>query len=166
MHDTTSSVSRITTQAQEVVDNIVYRRKSLLEKLFPDPRTRVVMEGETLMLKSEFAFRRAALEKVRNGQIQSLSERINEYLEREKAQIRAERAKFLLSKRGELQETMDIEFERFIANMEVQFKKLGKIKIQKLQEIKEQQLDRDLQGFAEFQAKLMQDFENIISERI
>lgn len=120
------------------------------------------------MLKSEFEFRRTALQKVRNGQIQSLSERINEYLEREKAGIRAERAAFLLEKRKVLQKTMETEWNEFLVEMEAQFIKAEAIKIKKLKDLKMQQLDRDSEGFAEFQAKLMKDFENIISasERI
>ena len=163
LHDATSSVSTITQQAQEVVDSLVYRRKSLLEKIFPDPRTKIIVEGEIGMLKSEFAFRRAALEKVRNGQIQSLSERINEYLEREKAGIRAERAAFLMEKRRVLQETMESEFDKFLAHMDIQFGKIERIKVKKLKDIKMEQLDRDCEGFAAFQATLMKDFENIIS---
>jgi hypothetical protein len=119
-------------------------------------------------LKSEFEFRRTALQKVRNGQIQSLSERINEYLEREKAGIRAERAAFLLEKRKVLQKTMETEWNEFLVEMESQFLKAESIKVKKLKDLKMQQLDRDSEGFAEFQAKLMKDFENIISasERI
>ncbi|MEI6430256.1 MAG: hypothetical protein WCO45_18015 [Pseudanabaena sp. ELA607] len=168
LHDATSPVSTITHQAQEVVDSIVYRRKSFLERLFPDPRTKIIVEGEIGLLKSEFAFRRAALEKVRSGQIQSLSERINEYLEREKAGIRAERAAFLMEKRRSLQETMESEFDKFITHMVTQYEKVEGIKVKKLKDLKMEQLDRDCLGFAAFQETLMKDFENIISasERI
>jgi hypothetical protein len=142
------------------------KRNSFLQKFFPDPRERALVQAEVSIIQSELEFRRRTLAKVREAQSQSLTERLNEYLIREKGKIRAETAAFLLSKRNELQTQMDRVFDDFTESMAVKLEKVESMTNSKLREIRTEQLERDIDSFMALQQELMDQFQSIISENV
>jgi hypothetical protein len=112
-------IERINYQAQTAIDHVMEKRQGFLQRFFPDAGTRAAVEGELALVKDEFEFRRRALQKVRGTQIQSLTEHCNQYLVREKADIRSSTAAFLMAKKLELENNLDSIFEEFLTQMEV-----------------------------------------------
>jgi hypothetical protein len=165
--DSGNAAHQVIHEGQLIVDRTTQNRRSgFLQRFFPDPRQRVLVEAEVGIIRSELDFRRRTLEKVREAQSQSLTERLNEYLVREKGKIRAETAAFLLSKRNELQQQMDRVFDDFTENMEIKLEKVEAMSNSKLRQVRMDQLERDIDGFMYLQQELMEQFQNIISENV
>jgi endonuclease III-like uncharacterized protein len=166
LDNASAPIEKVVDQSHKALDQALDRRDSFLQKLFPNEVTREIIKGELALVKTEFEFRKKALEKVRETQVQSLTEVCNQYLVRQKAEIRANTAQFLMSKALELQQEMDRLLDKFIAQMEVNFEKLDSIKNPILRKTRELQLERDLEGFANQQALLMERFQRIVSEGV
>jgi hypothetical protein len=165
--DSGLAVRQIVQEGQFVLDRATQnKRNSFLQKFFPDPRERALVQAEVSIIQSELEFRRRTLAKVREAQSQSLTERLNEYLIREKGKIRAETAAFLLSKRNELQTQMDRVFDDFTESMAAKLDKVESMTNKKLREIRTEQLERDIDSFMNLQQELMNQFQNIISENV
>lgn len=165
--DSGNAPRQVIQQGEMILDRAVQnKRNGFLQRFFPDPRQRVLIESEVGIIRSELDFRRRTLEKVREAQSQSLTERLNEYLVREKGKIRAETAAFLLSKRNELQQQMDKVFDEFTDNMAIKLEKVEAMPNGKLREVRMEQLERDIDGFMYLQQELMEQFQNIISENV
>jgi hypothetical protein len=165
--DSGSAAQQVIREGQIVVDSVTQnRRNSFLQRFFPDPRQRALMEAEVGIIHSELDFRKRTLQKVREAQTQSLTEQLNEYLIREKGKIRAETAAFLLTKRNELQQQMDKVFDDFTENMAVKLEKVESMSNPKLRQIRTDQLEKDIDGFMILQQQLMEQFQNIISENV
>jgi endonuclease III-like uncharacterized protein len=166
LDNASAPIEKVVEQSHKALDQALDRRDSFLQKLFPNQATREIIKGELALVKTEFEFRKIALEKVRETQIQSLTEVCNQYLVRQKAEIRGNTAQFLMSKAVELQQEMDRLLEQFMAQMEINFEKLESIKNPILRKTRELQLERDLEGFMEQQALLMERFQRIVSEGV
>jgi hypothetical protein len=143
-----------------------HERNAFIRKFFPDPREQAVIQGEVSIIKSNLECKLRIITKAREAQIQSLTERLNEYLIREKTKIRAETAAFLLMKRNELQTQTDQIFDDFVESMEIKLEKVESMSNPKLREARKVQLDRDIDGFMALQKELMDKFQNIISESV
>lgn len=160
-------IERAIEQADYAVEQAIEtRRNSFLQQLFPNKASRAIIEGELAVIKSEFEFRKRALHKVRETQIQSLTEVCNQYLVRQKAEIRANTAQFLMHKNMELQKEMDQILDDFITQMDKQMQKIESISNPKLRKIRETQLDRDIDGFMQQQQILIEKFRRIIFEEV
>ena len=165
--DTSSThIVKITQQANNVVDGVIDRRTGFLQRMFPNEQTRAIVANELTLVKSEFEFRKRALEKVREMQIQSLSESLNQYLIREKADIRANTASFLMNKKLELQDEMDRLFDELMVKMEERLKRIEGVQNPTLQEIRIQKIEQDIENFTELQNHLVDCFQQIIFEGV
>ncbi|MCC3450318.1 MAG: hypothetical protein JGK04_22950 [Microcoleus sp. PH2017_39_LGB_O_B] len=161
-----SPIVRLTDQAQVAIDSVMAKREGFLQRFFPDAATRAVIRGELALIKDEFEFRKRALEKVRETQIQSLTEHCNQYLVREKAAIRSATAAFLLEKKLELDNNLSSLFEEFIARMEVQMAQVETIQNPTLKRGRQSQLEKTIEDFFDLQNRLVDDFQKIISEGV
>jgi hypothetical protein len=166
LNQASASIEQVVNHSHLTLDKTLERRETFLQKLFPNQATREIVRGELALVKTEFEFRRKALEKVRETQVQSLTEVCNQYLVRQKAEIRANTAQFLTSKAVELQKEMDKLLDEFMQQMEINFQKLDTIKHPLLRETREKQLIRDVEGFSEQQAMLVERFQRIVSEGV
>jgi Ni,Fe-hydrogenase I large subunit len=154
-------------EGQAILDRVTQnKRNSFLQKFFPDPRERALVEAEVGIVRSELEFKRRMLEKVREAQSQSMTERLNEYLIREKTTIRSETAAFMLSRLKDLQDRMQRIFKEFYDSMEVNTKQVEAMTLPKLREVGMQQLDKDVDDFMQLRQELMDQFQSIISERV
>ncbi len=161
-----SPIVRMTDQAQVAIDSVMAKREGFLQRFFPDAATRAVIRGELALIKDEFEFRKRALAKVRETQIQSLTEHCNQYLVREKAAIRSETAAFLLEKKMDLENKINSLFEEFIARMEVQMAQAETIQNPTLKRVRQTQLEKAIEDFADLQNRLADQFQKIISEGV
>lgn len=161
-----SPIVRMTDQAQVAIDSVMAKREGFLQRFFPDAATRAVIRGELALIKDEFEFRKRALEKVRETQIQSLTEHCNQYLVREKAAIRSSTAAFLLEKKLELENKINSLFEEFITRMEVSMAKAETIQNPTLKRVRQTQLENAIEDFADLQSRLVDQFQKIISEGV
>ncbi|WP_354635952.1 hypothetical protein [Planktothricoides raciborskii] len=159
-------IVHLTNQAQSAIDNVMAKREGFLQRFFPDAATREVIRGELALVKDEFEFRKRALEKVRETQIQSLTEHCNQYLVREKAAIRSETAAFLLDKKMELEKKINYLFEEFIARMEVQMAQAELIANPTLKRVRQNQLEKSVEDFGDLQNRLVDQFQRIVSEGV
>jgi hypothetical protein len=159
------TASQVTQHSRKAIAEAMNRR-GLLNRLFPDERQRAVMQGELELVKTEFESCKRFLQIVRETQVQSLTEMCNQYLVKEKATIRADVASFLFQKKQELQDEMDQIMEEFLERMEVKLEKLETLKNPKLKAVREEQLVRDIESFAELQQELVNRFHKIISEGV
>jgi len=159
-------IERINYQAQTAIDHVMEKRQGFLQRFFPDAGTRAAVEGELALVKDEFEFRRRALQKVRGTQIQSLTEHCNQYLVREKADIRSSTAAFLMAKKLELENNLDSIFEEFLTQMEVKMAQAEAIQNPRLKEVRQAQLEKSLADFADLQNCLVDQFQKIISEGV
>jgi hypothetical protein len=163
---TAAPIVKITDHAQTAIDHVMEKRQGFLQRFFPDQGTRAAIQGELALIKDEFQFRRCALAKVREMQIQSLTEHCNQYLVREKATIRSSTATFLLEKKLELDKNLNSLFEEFIARMEVQMAQAETIQNPTLKRIRKTQLEKAIEDFADLQSRLVDQFQKIISEGV
>ncbi|WP_027254654.1 hypothetical protein [Planktothrix agardhii] len=161
-----SPIVRMTDQAQVAIDSVMAKREGFLQRWFPDAATRAVINGELALVKDEFEFRKRALEKVRETQIQSLTEHCNQYLVREKAAIRSATAAFLLEKKMELENKINFLFEEFISRLEVQMAQAEMITNPTLKRVRQTQLEKSVEDFAELQNCLVDQFQRIVSEGV
>ncbi|MEY3869791.1 MAG: hypothetical protein RLZZ338_3682 [Cyanobacteriota bacterium] len=159
-------IERINYHAQTAIDHVMEKRQGFLQRFFPDAGTRAAIQGELALIKDEFEFRRRALQKVRETQIQSLTEHCNQYLVREKAAIRNDTAAFLMSKKLELEKNLDFIFEEFLTHMEVKMAQAEAMKNLRLKEVRQAQLEKSLEDFADLQSRLVDQFQKIISEGV
>jgi hypothetical protein len=159
-------IERINYHAQTAIDHVMEKRQGFLQRFFPDAGTRAAIQGELALIKDEFEFRRRALQKVRETQIQSLTEHCNQYLVREKAAIRNDTAAFLMSKKLELEKNLDFIFEEFLTHMEVKMAQAEAMKNPRLKEVRQAQLEKSLEDFADLQSRLVDQFQKIISEGV
>jgi uncharacterized protein YacL (UPF0231 family) len=154
-------------EGEVVLDRAIEdRRSNFLQRLIPDARLRALMEAEVGIIRSELEFRRVMLAKVREAQSQSLTERLNECLIREKATIRSETTVFMLSELNDLIVRMNKLYDDFERDMEEKFAKLESISIPKLRAMREQDIDRTIEIFSEMKEELMVQFQRIVSERV
>jgi hypothetical protein len=166
LQNTAAPIARITDHAQTAIDLVMEKRQGFLQRLFPDAGTRAAMQGELALIQDEFAFRRRALEKVRETQIQSLTEHCNQYLVREKAEIRQATATFLLQKKLDLEKELDNIFEEFIARMEIKLKEAEAIPNPILKRVREVKLEESINTFIELHSNLVDQFQRIVSEGV
>lgn len=139
---------------------------SFLKRLFPDERQRAAIQGELELIKTEYEKAKRFLEIVRETQIQSLTETCNQYLKQGKGEVRANVHKYLLQKTKELTEEMDDIMADSLQKWDEKIQQLDTIKSPKIREIREQQLNRDIEYFAELQHELMTRFKKIVSEGV
>jgi hypothetical protein len=144
----------------------IEKRNTLMARLFPDASQREAAKGELALVKTEYQFRREALEIARRTQVDSLKEACNQYLIGQKAEIRQQVASFLLAKTHELQENLDRTFDQFIASMERKMAAAEAIDRAVIRNVRIAQLERDLEEFAVLQAELADRFRRIVSEGI
>ncbi|MBE9146494.1 hypothetical protein [Planktothrix mougeotii] len=166
LQDTAAPIVRITGHAQSAIDHVMEKRQGFVQRLFPDAGTRAAIQGELALIKDEFAFRRRALEKVRETQIQSLTEHCNQYLVQEKAEIRQATATFLLQKKLELEKNLDSISEEFFTRMEIKMREVEAIQNPILKQVRETQLEKSIADFVELQNHLVDQFQRIISEGV
>jgi len=157
--------SEITNYSQQVLLQAL-EDQGVLERLFPDQRKRAAVKGELELIETEYEKAKRFLEIVRETQIQSLTETCNQYLKREKGEVRANVHEYLLQKTKELAEEMDKIMEDFLQKWDEKIQQLEQIKSPKIRELREQQLNRDLEYFAELQQELMTRFKQIVSEGV
>lgn len=153
-------------QAQTAIDRVMEKRQGFLQRFFPDAGTRAAIEGELALVKDEFEFRRRALQKVRETQIQSLTEHCNQYLVREKAAIRSDTAAFLMSKKLELENNLYSISEEFLTRMESQMAQAEAIQNPILKQVRQTQLEKSVEDFVDLQNRLVDQFQRIISEGV
>ncbi|MGB8691440.1 MAG: hypothetical protein WCD53_29525 [Microcoleus sp.] len=159
-------IERINYHAQTAIDHVMEKRQGFLQRFFPDAGTRAAIEGELALVKDEFEFRRRALQKVRETQIQSLTEHCNQYLVREKADIRSSTAAFLMSKKLELEKNLDFIFEDFLTQMEVKMAQAEATQNPSVKEVRQAKLQKSLEDFVALQNCLVDQFQRIISEGV
>jgi hypothetical protein len=152
-------VARVTQSAANIE-----RRQTFLDRFFPDAAQRAAASGELALVKTEYQFRREALEIARRTQVESLKEACNQYLVGQKAEIRQQVASFLLDKTHELQERLDKTFTAFLDSMEEKMTAAEAIKRDSIRELRMAQLERDMLEFAALQAELADRFRRIVSE--
>ncbi len=166
LQHTAAPIGRINDHAQAAIDHVMEKRQGFLQRFLPDAGTRAAVQGELALIKDEFEFRRRALAKVRETQIQSLTEHCNQYLVREKAAIRSSTAAFLMEKKLELECNLDQIFSEFIARMEVLMIEAEKIQNPTLKRVRQTQLEKAIEDFAELQSHLVNQFQRIIAEGV
>lgn len=166
IEEVASPIVNLTNQAQSAIDTVMAKREGFLQRFFPDAATRAVIRGELALIKDEFEFRKRALEKVRETQIQSLTEHCNQYLVREKAAIRSETAGFLMEKKLHLDNQLNSLFDEFITRMEVQMSQAENIQNPTLKRVRQTQLEKAIEDFADLQSRLVDQFQRIVSEGV
>jgi hypothetical protein len=141
-------------------------REGVLGRLFPDERKRAAAKGELELIETEYKKAHRFLEIIRETQIQSMTETCNQYLKRDKGEARANVHEYLLQKTKELAEEMDQITAEYFSKLDDKLQELEKIQSPKIREIRELQLNRDLEYFAELQQELMTRFKKIVSEGV
>lgn len=144
----------------------IQSRDTFLCRLFPSPTQKAAAEGELALVKSEYEFRREALEIARRTQVDSLKEACNQYLIGQKAEARQQIASFLLEKTADLQESLDRTFKNFATAMDQKMAEAELIERKSIRDIRVRQLERDLEEFGYLQADLADRFRRIVSEGI
>lgn len=160
------TLARSVARSEAHVDAMLERRASLLERLFPNERQRALAQAEVELVRTEVDFRKRCLALVRESQLQSAEGLFNDYLIREKADIRSERAKFLLAKRHEVQVEFDHRYKEFNSHMEARYEEADKIRNEKIRDLEIERLDDSLLGFKATGDQLLAEFEAIISEQV
>ncbi len=85
---------------------------------------------------------------------------------REKAAIRNDTAAFLMSKKLELEKNLDFIFEEFLTHMEVKMAQAEAMKNPLLKQVRQTQLEKSVEDFADLQSRLVDQFQRIISEGV
>jgi len=160
-------IEKVIDQANHAVDQaMIQRRHSFLQKICPSGATKAIIQGEIGIIESELEFRKRALQKVREAQIQASTEVLNQYLVRLKGEIRANTTEFLMTKMLDLQKSMDHIFDEFTMHMGIQLDKIEKIPNPKLKQMQEDRLDQSIEAFVDQQMQLMSKFRRIVAEEV
>jgi hypothetical protein len=141
-------------------------RNPFIRKIFPDPRESEVIKGEVKIIKFNLESKLRILTDAREAQIQSLTERLNEYLMREKTKVRAETMTLFLQKCSELQTVTDQILNEFTNEMDAKLHDVKSISDPKLRKMRGEQLYRDFDKLMAIQEEVISRFQKIIFERV
>lgn len=161
--DNVDSVERLAGRRETYLETL---RVEFLRKLFPNGIAAEKIKGEIELIKSEYEFRKRALELIRKHQLQALQEVYNQYLVQGKADIRRNTMEFMLQKRLELETVLDAKYNEFIESRIFQYEKADKIPVQSLKKMEIERLDDATIGFKNLADKLVREFERIVEEAI
>jgi seryl-tRNA(Sec) selenium transferase len=142
------------------------KREGFLAHFFPDKTQRAIIQGELAQVETEYEFRKRALQTLRETQLQNLTETCNQYLTRDKAARRADTAKFLLQKKEELSNELDIIFERFMRVLQDKYQTMESETNSLFRQIRQDKLEKDVNDFVELQTKLVDKFQRLIDEEV
>ena len=164
--NTTSIVARQTDHVQNQALQLSEKREGFLVRLFPDAKQREIIKGELALVKTEYDFRKRALDTLRETQLQVLTETCNQLLIQFKTERRATTAQFLLHKKEELTRELDMIFERFMKLMEAKCKSIENEPNSLLRRVREDKLDKDLSDFMNLHDKLTDKFNHLVDEEV
>lgn len=163
--NSTQTAYEVTQYSKKIITEAV-ERNGLLDRIIPDKRRKAKVKGELELMQTELAAAKRFLEITRETQKQSFIEHCNTYLNKSKAESRANSTSYLIQKQEELQDEMDQTIESFLVKMDKKLDQLENQQNPKIQEIRKQQLERDLNNFMDLQQQLMERFTQIVSEQI
>jgi hypothetical protein len=141
-------------------------RNPFIRKILPDPREVEVIKGEVKIIKFNLESKLRILTDAREAQIQSLTERLNEYLMREKTKVRAETMTLFLQECSKLQAVTDQMINEFMNEMDTKLRSVESLSDPKLRRMREEQLYRDANKLMMIQEEVISRFQKIIFERV
>lgn len=166
-HNTNLPILRRADQLQaQAIQLSEEKREGLLARLFPDEKQREIIKGELALVKTEYEFRKRALNTLRETQLQALTETCNQYLTRDKAARRKDTAIYLLHKKEELVDELNTIFERFMKLMKEKYQQMEIETIPILQQVRQDKLEKDINDFMELQEKLINKFQRLVDEEV
>jgi hypothetical protein len=158
--DSSNPVVRDTNEAIEKAKNA----NGILDRLWPNPNTRAVNEGEVSLVQREYEFKKEELEMLRKAKLEALQEMCNQYLAQGKAGIRAEMTEFMLREHQKLQTKLDKIFNEFMDDLETKYREIDNVSRPSLQKIRSKKVEQDCDRFMQLYDGLVDGFDNIIQE--
>ena len=147
-------------------DEIVGRRKNVLDRVLPGPLQKLVSESELELAKVELQSRQKIFVTIKNAQSQALQEILNQYLIKGKGNLRKERSEFFASEAQSLEHEINKITDAFVVELEQRYARMEKITVPFLKEKEQKRLEASAERYMNAVERLMEDFHNILYEDV
>lgn len=152
--------------AEGVVGEVLQRKQTFLQKIWPNPVQRERAEAELRMVKTEYDVLERTLIIIRESQVQSIQEVFNQFMIQGKAHMREQTFSYLMAKWSDLKEGLDRQFKKLSDDATVEYRRAQEIEHPATRAIALARLDDIAYAFKEFSDQLRKEFENILDEQI
>ncbi len=142
------------------------RRNGLLNRLFPNEQEKMAVAHQLQTVKSEYEFRRNAIELLRKTQLRAMDDMLKDYLVKYEAPRKRELSEFILEQKVQMEDRLMELTEAFNDRVTLAWENADRQKIPALRERSLIHVDNVIQSYHDMVERLQNQFSELVEETV